>query len=176
MRIVEVIPYNKQWVQQFQEEANRLRQILGPELVEIHHIGSTSVSGLAAKPIIDVMPIVQNIHLIDQYKECMISNGYEPKGENGIPGRRYFVKGGHNRSHHIHIYDAGNPQIQRHLAFRDYLRAHPDAAREYGELKTKLASQFPHDITAYIKGKAKFVEKIDKRATDWYASNETAKP
>lgn len=126
------------------------------------------MDGLNAKPIIDILPIVKDINIVQKYEEEMISIGYEPKGENGIPGRRYFQKGGDNRTHHVHIYQIGSSEIKRHLAFRDYLRNHPDVKKCYGELKMILAQQFPYDIEAYINGKENLVREIEKRAMDWY--------
>lgn len=82
--------------------------------------------------------------------ECI---GYDPKSENGLPGRRYFQKGGENRTHHVHMYQVASPEIERHLAFRDYLRSHLQVAKASGQLKEQLAHQFPYDIESYIKGK-----------------------
>ena len=79
-------------------------------------------------------------------------------------------KGGDNRTHHIHIYQLGNSEIDRHLAFRDYLRAHPDAAKKYGDLKEDLSQRFPYDIESYIKGKEQLVLEIDRKAMVWYQS------
>nr|WP_259546682.1 GrpB family protein [Heyndrickxia oleronia] len=97
--------------------------------------------------------------------------GYNPKGENGIPGRRFFQKGEDNRSHHIHIYQIGSYEIKRHLAFRDYLKSHPDEMRNFGELKEKLAQQFPYDIESYIKGKDYLVKDIELKALKWYEND-----
>lgn len=113
--------------------AEKLNQILKNEIIDIHHIGSTSVPGLSAKPIIDIMPVVKDINIVDKYNEEMQGIGYEPKGENGISGRRYFEKGGDNRTHHVHIYQVGSYEIKRHLAFRDYLREHIEVKKVYGE-------------------------------------------
>ena len=168
MRKVEVCSYSQNWSELFEEESEKLNLILGNEMIEIHHIGSTAVAGLYAKPIIDILPVVKDINIVEKYYEEMIRIGYEPKGENGIPGRRYFQKGGDNRTHHIHIYQIGSSEIKRHLAFRDYLRNHPDVKQSYGELKIKLAQQFPYDITSYINGKQNLVKVIEKRAMDWY--------
>jgi GrpB-like predicted nucleotidyltransferase (UPF0157 family) len=168
MRKVTVSPYSEQWTVMFAEEAEVLRGIFGPEIVAIHHIGSTSVPGLAAKPIIDILPVVRDIGRIDAYNAKMAAAGYEPKGENGIPGRRYFQKGGDQRTHHVHVFQAGSPEIERHLAFRDYLKAHPDEAKAYGELKARLAERYPYDIESYIKGKEQRVREIERRAVRWY--------
>jgi len=171
MRRVEVTPYNEQWVRMYQEEAEKLCRIFGRQLVAIHHIGSTSVPGLDAKPIIDIMPVVHDISLVHEYNQLMRDIGYEPKGENGIPGRRYFQKGGDNRTHHVHVFQVGSPHIERHLAFRDYLRTHPNVAREYGDLKRKLAQEFLNHIESYIQGKESLVKAIEQRALEWHWEN-----
>ncbi|MGE8077393.1 GrpB family protein [Peribacillus loiseleuriae] len=170
MRKVEVKPYNETWFSMFEEEANELHEIFGPEIIEIHHIGSTSVNGLQAKPIIDIMPVVRDINRIDEFNTAMYTIGYESKGENGIFGRRYFQKGGDNRTHHVHIYELDNPEIERHLAFRDYLRVHPDGAKKYGDLKEELSQRFPYEIESYIKGKDQLALEIERKAVAWYRS------
>jgi GrpB-like predicted nucleotidyltransferase (UPF0157 family) len=98
----------------------------------------------------------------------MMAIGYEPKGENGIRERRFFQKGGDNRTHHVHIYQHGNYDIIRHLAFRDYLRNFPEKKHEYGNLKHELANKYPYNITAYIAGKENAVKEIERQALQWY--------
>lgn len=156
------------WKSDFETESKRLQAIFGAEVIDIHHIGSTSVCGLAAKPIIDIMPVVKDILQIDKYTDEMDRIGYKAKGENGIPGRRYFQKGGNDRTHHVHIYEQGSRDIERHLAFRDYLRVHPNIAKQYGDLKERLSNKFPDDIDAYIDGKAEFASEIERQAVEWY--------
>ena len=153
------------------EEAEKLNLIFGDEIIDIHHIGSTAVPGLKAKPIIDIMPVVKDINNVDKYNREMQEIGYEPKGENGIVRRRYFQKGGDNRSHHVHIYQIGSYEIKRHLAFRDYLKLHPNEMKQYGELKEKLARQFPNDIESYINGKDQFVKETELKALEWHEDN-----
>lgn len=172
MRKVEVCPYQEKWPYMFLKEAEKLRHVFKHEIIDIYHIGSTSVPGLKAKPIIDMMPVVRDITAIDSYNEKMIEIGYEPKGENGIPGRRYFQKGGDQRTHHVHVFETGSEAITRHLAFRDYLRNHPEDRHRYGELKEKLAQQFPYDIVSYIKGKEHLVREIELKALKWYGMKE----
>lgn len=171
MRKVVVIDYDEQWVQKFREEAIKISEIFGEELIDIHHIGSTSVEGLKSKPIIDIMPVVLDINLVDRFNQAMAGIGYVAKGENGIPNRRYFQKGGDNRTHHVHIYEIDNPEIDRHLAFREYLRAHSEIAHKYGNLKESLAKLFPFDIESYIKGKEQLALEIERKALDWYRIN-----
>ncbi|SDM76540.1 GrpB domain, predicted nucleotidyltransferase, UPF0157 family [Psychrobacillus sp. OK028] len=167
MRKVEVVAYSEEWNKKFEEEALQIQEILGSEIIAIHHIGSTSIKDLSAKPIIDMMPIVRDITKIELYNNTMISNGYIPKGENGLSGRRYFQKGGYNRTHHVHMYEQGNPEIERHLAFRDFLRVHSNIAKTYGDLKEALAKKFPYNIEAYINGKEKLAKEIEQKALQW---------
>ena len=163
-----VSPYDERWVSLFEEEAASLEEVLGEQVIDIHHFGSTAVPGMVAKPIIDILLVVRDISLIDSFNADLQTFGYEAKGENGIPGRRFFQKGGDRRTHHLHIYQAGNPEIERHLAFKDYLRTHSAVSKEYGELKEQLSQQFPFDIESYIQGKEKLASKIQGAATDWY--------
>lgn len=172
LRKVTVLPYDKKWVLLFAEEADELRNLLSEQVVAVHHFGSTSVSGLEAKPIIDIMLVVKDISLVDEYNHEFQDFGYEARGENGISGRRYFQKGGDNRTHHLHIYQIGSPEIERHLAFRDYLRTHPAVTKEYGELKKRLSQQFPYDIDSYIMGKEGLALKIQQEATNWYRESQ----
>jgi GrpB-like predicted nucleotidyltransferase (UPF0157 family)/ribosomal protein S18 acetylase RimI-like enzyme len=168
---VRVVEPDPRWPELFSVEAERVKKILGSELVAIHHIGSTAVENLAAKPIIDIMPVVKDIEKVDAFSEGFAALGYEVMGEYGIPGRRYFRKGNLIRTHHVHIFAEGNRHdIDRHLALRDYLRAHPDVAAEYGELKQNLARTFPNDINAYMDGKDSFVKRVEAQALRWYYS------
>ncbi|MFJ7666944.1 GrpB family protein [Lysinibacillus sp. NPDC097195] len=172
MRKVEVHSYSEKWMHIYMEEAEKLKVIFGNEILAIYHIGSTAVPGLKAKPIIDIMPVVNDLNNVDNYNLAMQAIGYVPKGENGIVQRRYFQKGGDNRTHHVHIYQVGSSEITRHLAFRDYLIAHPDEMRSYGTLKQKLAHQFPYDINSYINGKESCVKDIERKALEWYKEAE----
>lgn len=166
---VEVVEYNKEWPILYEIEAEKIRNILKDELVNIYHIGSTSVQNLRAKPIIDIMPVVRDISRVDNYNKDFEALGYEPKGEFGITGRRYFRKGIEIRTHQIHIFEEGNLRdIERHLAVRDYLRTHPQDSFEYGKLKSRLADMFPEDIEAYCDGKDAFVKELERKALEWY--------
>lgn len=165
MRHIVVVAYDPGWAKAYQAEAARLAAVFGQELVSIHHIGSTSVPGLPAKPIIDIMPVVRDITRVDVFNPAMIELGYEPRGEWGIPGRRYFSKRSDvQRTHHVHTFAQDSPEVARHLDFRDFLSARPEAARQYGELKLALARQFPHDIDGYMAGKDGFIKEIIRKA------------
>ena len=171
MRTIVVVPYDPRWPELFEQEAARIAAVFGPELISIHHIGSTSVPGLRAKPIIDIMPIVRQIERLDLFNEAMVALGYEPRGENGIAGRRFYSKGGdENRTHHVHSYEPGNPD------FRDYLIAHPEEAQQYARLKQALAQQYPHDIIGYMDGKDAFIKGILQQARAWRAGQAEQTP
>ncbi|PLR99824.1 GrpB family protein [Bacillus sp. T33-2] len=167
-RKVEVVPYSHEWVRLFEHESELLHHVFYPHNVDIHHIGSTSVPGLSAKPIIDLLLEADEISMVDFATPALEKTGFVGKGENGLPGRRYFYKldEAGNRLFHLHAYANGNPEIVRHLAFRDYLRAHPDEALRYQEVKERAASAYTYDIEAYIAEKAPIVEQLERRALD----------
>ncbi|WP_132746756.1 GrpB family protein [Scopulibacillus darangshiensis] len=168
MKVV-VKEHNEKWQQMFNEESQRIKDIFGDECKAIHHIGITSVSGLKAKPIIDMMPVVKQIEKIDSFNEQMNGIGYESLGEFGIKGRRYFRKGGDNRTHQVHVFQVDNNEdINRHLAVKDYLLTHAEEAKLYGDLKETLANQFPRDIVSYMNGKDRFVKELERKALLWY--------
>ncbi|RAL23341.1 GrpB family protein [Thermoflavimicrobium daqui] len=174
-RRVIVTPYQPEWPLLYQIEASQLRQVFQSELVAIHHIGSTSVPQLAAKPIIDILAVVREVERVDEFIEAMAKLRYIAMGENGIPGRRFFYKGKSRRSHHVHIFAEDSPQIKRHLAFRDYLRHHPVECEQYGQLKKQLAKQFPKDIDSYVAGKSHLIRELEQKALIWSEQREFKK-
>jgi GrpB-like predicted nucleotidyltransferase (UPF0157 family) len=163
MQRVIVVPYDSSWPAEFARESAAVASALGESCLIVHHIGSTSIHGMVAKPIIDMLPVVRSIEAVDARSGEMTALGYEVLGEFGIPGRRYFRKEDSHgiRTHQVHVFEAGSPQIARHLAFRDFMRKHSDHAREYAALKQHLAAQFPNDIEAYMDGKDAFIRRID---------------
>lgn len=145
-----------------------LKEVFKDELVDIFHIGSTSIPPVGyAKPVIDILIVVKDIETVDLYNDKMKAKGYDPKGEFGIPDRRYFPKEGDNRTHHVHIFQVENEEIQTHLIFKEYLLAHPLEAKEYGDLKRRLAKQFPHNTQLYQEGKQSFVNELAEKANTW---------
>ncbi|MBW8348456.1 GrpB family protein [Bacillus sp. IITD106] len=159
--------FNENWAQMFQDESQFLKTIFGNEIIKFEHFGSTSVKGLKAKPVIDMMCIVNDIEKIDSFNNKMHSLGYDVAGEWGIPGRRLFRKGGENRTHHIHFYQQNNPHIDRHIIFRDYLRSHPQEAEKYSNFKEQLAQKFD-DTREYSQAKNTFVKEMEELALIWY--------
>lgn len=150
-------------------ESKYIANVLSENCVAIHHIGSTAIPGIYAKPIIDMLVEVRNITKVDEQNAEIKSLGYEVMGEYGIPGRRYFRKDSKEgvRTHHIHTFEVGSLQIARHLAFRDYMITHPEDAQRYSELKRDLAEKYPDNIDGYMDGKDSFIKEIDQKAVQW---------
>ena len=133
---VKVEEYNPAWPEIYRKEKQLITTILGRSCIAVYHIGSTAVPGLAAKPIIDIMLSVRNLEEADNTAEEFRKAGYEWLGEYGISGRRYLRKGGDERTHQIHIFQANDrTNIERHLAFRNFLRTHKEARERYAGLK-----------------------------------------
>lgn len=169
MRKVEVVPHDPKWRDTFEVESKSVADALGENVVAVHHIGSTAIPSIYAKPIIDLLVEVKDIIKVDGQSSAMESLGYEVMGEFGIPGRRFFRKDNQEgvRTHHIHTFEIGSAQVERHLAFRDYMFAHPEDAQKYSELKRELARKYPQNIDRYMDGKDGFIKEIDKKATQW---------
>ncbi len=167
-----VVPHDPTWADAFHAEAALVSAALGDALVQLHHIGSTSIPGIHAKPVIDMLGEATNLALIDERSSALVELGYEGLGECGIPRRRYFRKdnaAGH-RTHHLHIFASGDVELARHLAFRDFLRAHPQIARKYSDLKRQLMIACEGDIERYIDGKDAFIKDVDRQAAAWRRS------
>jgi GrpB-like predicted nucleotidyltransferase (UPF0157 family) len=169
-RIVEVIEYDDAWPEMFRSEEVVVRRALGDNVLEVHHIGSTAVPGMWAKPVIDILVVVRSIGEVDHQDRLMAAAGYEAKGEYGIKGRRFFTKGGDRRSHHVHVFEKGSPEIRRHLDLRDFMIAHPERAARYSQLKQDLAAKFRNDIDGYCDGKDPFIKAIEVEASAWARS------
>lgn len=172
MQRVLVVPHNPEWMEEFARESLLVASALGNLMVEIHHIGSTAILNIHAKPVIDMLASVMTIEAVDARRKEFECLGYEVMGEFGIPGRRYFRKDNRNgdRTHQIHIFQSGSPQIGRHLAFRDFMKAHPHFAHQYDALKQRLAAMYPNDIDSYAKGKDSFINEMDAQAATWEAN------
>src|SRR4051812_24554265 len=161
--------YSPEWPLLFAVEAATLRALLGQELVVIHHIGSTAVPGLAAKPIIDLLPVVVNIDRVDAHTPALAAAGYKAWGEYGLPGRRYFTKDNcEYRTHNIHIFQEGNDDIERHLALCAYLRSHVEVREDYARLKREVYARHPADIQSYMGGKDAWIKRVEQVAVNWY--------
>ncbi len=161
------MPHSPGWAAEFRAETERLTAVLGDEVVAIHHIGSTAIPGISTKPVIDVLLEVREVERLDDLGPDMAALGYEGRGEFGLPGRRYFARNTDGRrTHQIHAYATGNPELERHLAFRDYMISHPENAQAYSRLKVSLAKEAT-DIQGYMDGKDAFIKEMEKKALAW---------
>ncbi|NTX79643.1 GrpB family protein [Serratia proteamaculans] len=158
MRNVTIVAYDEQWPVLFEAESSLLQVTLGKVISRIHHIGSTSVPGLAAKPVIDILLEVTGLNELDSLNAEMECAEYTVRGENGISNRRYFTKGGDQRSHQVHAFAVGDMQIVKHLAFRDYLIKSKNAAGQYAKIKYAAALASKNDTYRYSALKADFIE------------------
>ena len=169
MRQVTVVPYDPNWPAAFERAACEVKAALCESVLVIHHIGSTSIPGIHAKPIIDMLAVAGDLSRVDADSERMRAIGYEVMGEFGIDGRRYFRRDNAAgvRTEQVHAFANGSPHLLRHLAFRDYLRAHGEVAQEYSQLKQRLAAAHPFDIEAYMDGKDEFIRLTQAKALEW---------
>jgi GrpB-like predicted nucleotidyltransferase (UPF0157 family) len=157
--IVRLAPYTAEWRRLFEAEKARLEAAIGQYVLDIQHVGSTSIPGLAAKPIIDIAVAVESFEEASVCIAPMEGLGYEYRGENGIPRRHYFIKGD-PRTHHVHMNEIHSRDWGNLVLFRDHLIRHPALVGEYAALKTELARRFPTDRQAYLDGKASFIERV----------------
>jgi GrpB-like predicted nucleotidyltransferase (UPF0157 family) len=160
-RSVELVPHDPSWKNQFEAEAVYTRKILGNNLCEIDHIGSTAIPAIYAKPVIDLLVTVKDLSQVDALNSEFEKLGYECLSEYGIAGRRFYWKSKLKRTHHIHLFEQGNREIARHLAFRDYLLCQrADLRLPYESLKQQLAQQYLDDREGYTEAKASFIKEI----------------
>ncbi|MBN1966463.1 MAG: GrpB family protein [Anaerolineae bacterium] len=155
--------YNPEWPALFEQESARIAEAMGDEAVEIEHIGSTSVPGLRAKPILDILLVVEEFASVEHYQHLLEPLGYRHHFHEDEADRKFFWKGV-PRTHHLHIAEYATWEHQRHIIFRDYLRSHPEIAKLYEESKRQLAIEFHANRPAYTKGKTAFIKSIVMRA------------
>ena len=167
MSRVVVLDWDSRWSEAFDQEAQVIRRLLGELVVDIQHVGSTAVSGLCAKPIIDIFVQVHSLVELDTTSSRLEDFGYEAMGAYGIPGRRFFRLGRDPVTHHIHIYQYDDSESLRHVEFRDYLRAHPKVAAEYGRLKRAAAVTHSNDRDQYQRVKSPSIDRWEAEARVW---------
>ncbi|MHB9806401.1 GrpB family protein [Pantoea agglomerans] len=163
-RKIIIIDYDINWPAKFEAEKKLIINKLDDCVVDCFHIGSTSVPGLAAKPIIDMLLVVSSLKKLDKHQPALESLGYVAKGENGISGRRYFYKGIVVRHFHLHAFETNHPEIVRHLLFRDYLQKHPEVVAKYQEIKKRACSSAAHNPVIYAELKDSFIKKHESIA------------
>jgi GrpB-like predicted nucleotidyltransferase (UPF0157 family) len=161
---VVVLPYDDQWKQDFLKIKTELADALGQLATGIEHVGSTSVEGLSAKPVIDIDVVIKDYSVFDNVVIALEKIGYRHEGNLGIPEREAFKYDGkeHLKKHHLYVCPEDSEELKRHIAFRDYLRSHPDAVKEYSRIKEDGARMYPYDIDRYIEYKSPLIDKIYK--------------
>ena len=159
---VVVLPYDEHWARDFCEIKSEIQEALDQLALAIEHVGSTSVHGLSAKPIIDIDVVIKDYSMLDAVISALERIDYHHEGNLGIAGRESFKYEGktHLRKHHLYVCQRDSEELKRHIAFREYLRSHPEAVREYSRIKEEGAALYPFDIEKYIEHKSPFVEKI----------------
>jgi GrpB-like predicted nucleotidyltransferase (UPF0157 family) len=164
--------YNPNWVNQFNFIKRFISSVFGIKAIQIEHVGSTSIPGMKAKPLIDVLVVVEKMEDFMKEKKEMTAANYEWDKDVIAPNSLLFFKMGINaeKLENIHVFEKDAPHIQRFLAKRDYLRAFPDKAKKYSDLKEKIAQKYPEDYETYRKAKEPFLAQIEPEAYKWWKS------
>lgn len=170
METIVVEDYNPAWPRLFVEEKALIHAAIGDFIADIQHVGSTSVPGLGAKPIVDIMVVVRNLALVPNCVRPLENIDYLYMAENGIPGRHLFCKPAHvssfQRLYHLHIMEKTHEQYSFHLLFRDYLRTHPDTRQAYQSLKREMATKYGFDRVGYTDAKHDFIRSVIAQARE----------
>ena len=166
MEPVRIFPYDSCWPRFFESERTRVKAAAGGRIEIVEHVGSTAVPGLDAKPVIDLLAGVRSLADAIRCVQPLERIGYEHRGEAGVPGR-IFLRTYSPCICHLNLAVVEEEFWEGHLLFRDYLRAHPDTAREYARLKHKLAVRFRYERESYTEAKTGFVEAVLERARAW---------
>jgi GrpB-like predicted nucleotidyltransferase (UPF0157 family) len=153
---VEVVPYSDLWPLLYEQEAEQIRAALGGTLRLIEHVGSTAVPGLAAKPVVDIALSLESFDELDVAALEDLGYEYVPEFEDELPNRRYFRRPGF----HVHAYEREHEEFLDFLRFREYLRTHEEDARDYGELKLRLAEEFAAQRDEYQAAKAPYIARL----------------
>ncbi len=172
-RPVDLQPHSPEWAEAAAREIARLTPVFGDDLIAIHHVGSTAIPGILAKPILDLMPVTRDLSLLDACRPSLEALAYVWWGENGIPGRRYCTLSDlatARRKVHVHCFASANREVERHLAFRDYLRARPDVANTYQALKQSCRDRYPLDSRSYTECKQAWITQTVEEAMAFYSA------
>lgn len=164
MRTIIVLPYDQNWPNEFDKIKDELLPAIGEDVIAIEHVGSTSVKGLYAKPIIDIDIVIEN-GMFDTVKNDLVKLGYIHAGDQGIIGREAFkyVDKQHLMDHYLYVCNKNADELKRHIAFRNYLRTHDADRDEYSKIKLEMARKYPHDINSYTNGKSSIILSIYKK-------------
>ena len=159
---VVVLPYDKAWKTDFEAIKQEIEAAIGDLILGVEHVGSTSVEGLSAKPCIDIDVVIRDYTVFDAVVERLAAIGYRHEGDLGIRHREAFRYEGkpHLRTHHLYVCPQDSEELHRHITFREFLKSHPEAVRQYSRVKEEAAQRFPHDIDGYIAYKTPCIEEL----------------
>ena len=168
-RTYSIDPYNPEWIFRFLEIKKNLQDVFGSKALDIQHVGSTSISGMKAKPLVDVLVTIRNMETFVVEKERMSALGYEWGADYIEPNSLLFYKtiNGDQKTENIHICIEGSPKAVQFITTRDYLRSHPERAEAYCNLKEELNKRFPDDYPSYREGKQAFLEETERLTQEW---------
>ncbi|MDF2586191.1 MAG: hypothetical protein K0S41_32 [Anaerocolumna sp.] len=160
-----VLPYDKRWKEEYVKIKTILEKALGSSVISIEHVGSTSVEGLAAKPIIDIDVVIESYDVFEDVKRRLEKLRYRYEGNLGIAQREAFKY--ENKpdlmAHHLYVCPKNSEELNRHLVFRDYLRTHKSDMKQYGNIKLEAATLYPNDIDNYILYKSQIIDEIYRK-------------
>lgn len=169
--IVKILPYSAEWKEAYNQEERLLFSLIGAYIIEIQHVGSTSVEGLDSKPIIDIALAVKSLDDVEKFRNLLEDVGYHFRANAGVEGRVFFAKGNEElRTHYLHIEIFNGDLWKNHIYFRDYLRLNKKSVEEYSKLKKKLAIKFGEDRKAYTNAKDEFIKSILKKTNEKFTT------
>lgn len=171
--IVKLASYTYEWKEEYNKEEKLLYSVIEKYALDIQHVGSTSIEGLDAKPIIDIAVAVESLDKVECFKDLLENIGYQYRSNAGVEGRLMFAKGSEDlRTHYLHIETLNGPIWKNHIYFRDYLRLHKEYIHQYSELKRNLAIKFSDDRYSYTNEKDKFINMVLEKAKEEFLEDE----
>ncbi len=167
--IVELSEYDSNWKNDYEKEEKLLKGVLKDKIIEIHHIGSTSIPGLMAKPVIDILIVINSLSEISTIELLLKPYDYENRGQQGVADRYFFAKGPEDtRTHYIHLAELNSDTYFNVVYFKKYLIEHPEYIQKYCDLKQDLAKKFADERPKYTHGKNEFIINVIKLAKEEY--------
>ena len=167
--IVELVPFDDNWAQEYEQEEKLLKEVLKDYILEIHHVGSTSIKGLCAKPVIDILVVIKSLKDIPKIEDILKNYDYENRGPQGVEDRMFFAKGPEDaRTHYLHFTEKGSKTYYDQIIFKKYLIEHPEYIQKYADLKKELAKLYKDERPKYTKGKNDFITEVIKKGWEEY--------